>query len=106
MTAKPKIAVIIGSTRATRLADKPARWMLAQAEARGDIDVELVDLRDCPLPFFNELASNRHVPSQDPEAPRWQRTIAGYDSYIFIVAEYSHSATSVLKNALDQAYVE
>jgi NAD(P)H-dependent FMN reductase len=49
MTSKPKIAVIIGSTRPTRLADKPAQWMLKQAQARGDMDVEIVDLCDHDL---------------------------------------------------------
>lgn len=106
MTAKPKIAVVIGSTRPTRLADKPAQWMLKQAQARGDIDVEIVDLRDYLLPFFDEKASNAHMPSQSPEAQRWQQTIAEYDGYIFVVAEYNRSVTGVLKNALDQAYKE
>jgi NAD(P)H-dependent FMN reductase len=32
--------------------------------------------------------------------------IRPYDGYIFIVAEYNHSVTAALKNALDQAYVE
>ncbi len=63
VSPKPRIAVIIGSTRAARIADKPARWILKQAQARGDIEVELVDLRDHPLPFFDEVASNRWVPS-------------------------------------------
>ncbi|WP_158881053.1 NAD(P)H-dependent oxidoreductase [Rhodanobacter sp. L36] len=106
MTAKPRIALIIGSTRPTRFADKPAQWMLKQAQARQDMDVEVVDLRDHPLPFFAEVASNLRVPSKDPEAIRWQQTIAQYDGYIFVVAEYNHSITGVLKNALDQAYKE
>ena len=58
MTTKPKIAIIIGSTRATRFADKPAQWMLKQAQTRTDMTVELVDLRDFNLPLFNEMASN------------------------------------------------
>jgi len=58
MTTLPKIALIIGSTRAERFADLPAQWMLAQAQARTDMTVELVDLRDYDLPFFNEMASN------------------------------------------------
>jgi len=106
MTVKPRIALIIGSTRPTRFADTPAQWMLKQARARDDIDVELVDLRDHPLPFFDEAASNLWAPSQNPEAIRWQQTIGGFDGYIFVVAEYNHSITAVLKNALDQAYVE
>ena len=35
MTAKPRIAIIIGSTRPTRFADAPAQWILKQAQARG-----------------------------------------------------------------------
>jgi NAD(P)H-dependent FMN reductase len=106
MNAKPRIALIIGSTRPTRLADKPAQWMLKQAQARQDMEVELVDLRNHPLPFFAEVATNRHVPSKDPEAIRWQQTIGRYDGYIFVVAEYNRSITGALKNALDQAYNE
>ncbi len=34
------------------------------------------------------------------------RTIGAFDGYIFVVAEYNHSITGVLKNALDQAYKE
>lgn len=104
MSSKPRIAVIVGSTRPTRFADTPAQWILKQAQARGDMDVELVDLRDHPMPFFDEMASNMWMPSQNPAAVRWQDTIGRFDGYIFVVAEYNHSITGVLKNALDQAY--
>jgi NAD(P)H-dependent FMN reductase len=104
--SKPHIAIVIGSTRPTRFADKPAQWMLKQAQLRGDIEVELVDLRDHPLPFFDEMATNMWMPSQNAEAVRWQETVGRFDGYIFVVAEYNHSITGVLKNALDQAYQE
>lgn len=106
MTTKPKIALIIGSTRKARFADKPAQWMLAEAQKRDDMDVELVDLRDFDLPLFDEMASNLYMPSSDPKAVAWQQKIAGYDGYIFVVAEYNRSVTGSLKNALDQAYTE
>ena len=106
MSAKPKIAVIIGSTRPTRFADTPAQWILKQAQARDDMEVELVDLRDHAMPFFDEMASNMWMPSQNPAAVRWQQTIGRFDGYIFVVAEYNHSIPGVLKNALDQAYKE
>ena len=102
----PKIALIIGSTRASRFADIPAQWMLAQAQARDDMTVELVDLRDYNLPLFNELASNAYMPSQDANAVKWQNKMAEFDGYVFVVAEYNHSVSAALKNALDQAYVE
>lgn len=104
--SKPKIAIIISSTRETRFADKPAQWLLAKAKDREEFDVELVDLRDFDLPFFDEAASNMWAPSQDPKAIAWQKKIGEYDGYIFLVAEYNRSITGALKNALDQAYVE
>ncbi|WP_128515902.1 NADPH-dependent FMN reductase [Tabrizicola thermarum] len=104
MANKPRIALIIGSIRQHRFADIPAAWMKAQADARGDMDVEIVDLRDFNLPMFDEPASDAYVPSSNPAAVAWQKKIAGYDGYIFVVAEYNHSITGPLKNALDQAY--
>ena len=35
-----------------------------------------------------------------------QQTIGEFDGYIFVVAEYNHSITGTLKNALDQSYKE
>jgi NAD(P)H-dependent FMN reductase len=103
---KPKIAIIVSSTRPTRFADIPTAWIKAQAEARGDMVVEVLDLRDYPLPFFDEVASNAWVPSKNEVAIKWQKKLAEFDGYIFVVAEYNRSITGALKNALDQAYVE
>lgn len=102
--SKLKIAVIISSTRDARFGEKPAQWILEKAKERSEFDVELVDLRDFDLPFFNEAASNLWVPSQDPKAVAWQNKISEFDGYIFVVAEYNRSITGALKNALDQAY--
>jgi NAD(P)H-dependent FMN reductase len=106
MSRKPKIALIVSSTRPTRFADIPAQWMLARARARDDMEVELVDLRDYPMGFFAEVASNAWAPTQDPGAVKWQKKLAEFDGYIFVLAEYNRSITGVLKNALDQANVE
>jgi NAD(P)H-dependent FMN reductase len=104
--AKPKIAIIVSSTRPTRFADIPTAWIKAQAEARDDLTVEVLDLRDYPMPFFAEVASNAWAPTQDPVAQKWQKKIGEFDGYIFVLAEYNRSITSALKNSLDQAYVE
>lgn len=104
--SKLKIAVIISSTRDSRFGDKPAQWILDKANAHGDINAEIVDIRDFDLPFFNEVASNLWVPSSDPRAVAWQKKIAEFDGYIFVVAEYNRSITGALKNAIDQSYLE
>jgi NAD(P)H-dependent FMN reductase len=104
--SKPKIGIIVGSTREGRFADKPTEWISKLAAARQDFDVEVVDLRDYPLPFFDEAKSPLWAPSENEEAKRWQAKVAEFDGYIIIAAEYNHGPTAALKNALDYAYNE
>jgi NAD(P)H-dependent FMN reductase len=106
MTDKPRIGVIISTTRATRFADKPTEWFLDIARQRSDVEFEIVDLRDYPMPFFEEPASPAFAPVQNEAARRWQEKIDSLDGYVFVVAEYNHSISGVLKNALDFAYRE
>ena len=104
--SKPKIAIIIGSTRDSRFGDKPAKWVHEFAAARDDIDVEIVDLKEWPLPFFNEVASNAWAPTQNEVGQRWQKKVAEFDGYIFVTPEYNRSIPAALKNALDFSYPE
>ncbi|WP_375173578.1 NADPH-dependent FMN reductase [Pseudooceanicola sp.] len=106
MSRTPRIALIVSSTRDSRWADVPAQWMLKQAQARTDMEVELVDLKDYDLPLFNEAASNMWMPSTDEKAVAWQEKLDQFDGFIFTVAEYNHSISGALKNALDQAYTQ
>ena len=104
--AKPKIGIIVGSTRPNRFADKPTEWIEKIARARGDIDVEVLDLRDYPLPFFNEAVSPAWGPSQSEVAQKWQKKVAELDGFVIVAAEYNRGPTAVLKNAIDYAYNE
>jgi NAD(P)H-dependent FMN reductase len=104
--AKVKIGIIISTTRAARFGDKPAKWIKGITSQRDDLTVEVLDLRDYPLPFFDEAASNAWVPSQNEVAQRWQKNVAEFDGYIFVTAEYNRGVPAVLKNALDYAYPE
>lgn len=100
---KPKIGIIVGSTREGRFADHPAEWIATLARNHGAFDVEVVDLRDYPMPFFDEPASPAWVPSKDETAQRWQKKIDSLDGFIMTVAEYNRGPTGVLKNAIDYA---
>ena len=106
MTTPVRLVLVIGSTRPQRFADKPADWVMEQAATRDDLTLDRLDLRDFDLPFFAEASSNMHMLSVDPRALAWQEAVRGYDGFVFMVAEYNHSMTGALKNALDQAYVE
>ncbi len=104
--SKLKIAIVISTTRATRFGHKPAQWVKDIAAGRDDMHVEIVDLRDFPMPFFDEVASNAWAPSTNEVARRWQKKVAEFDGYVFVTAEYNHGIPAVLKNALDYAYPE
>jgi len=102
----PRIGIIIGSTREGRFGDKPARWISDIAGKRTDMQFDLIDLRDYPLPFFEEQMSPVYAPPQHPVAQRWAAKLATLDGFIVVTPEYNHSASAVLKNALDYAYKE
>lgn len=103
---RPRIAIIIGSTRRNRFADKPAQWLLEVASQREDMDFEIVDLRAYDLPLFDEAGPIAFGPTTDPKALAWQERIDGFDGYVFMIPEYNHSIPAALKNGLDQAYAQ
>jgi NAD(P)H-dependent FMN reductase len=104
--SKPRLAIVIGSVRPNRFADHPAQWITEIAKKRGDFEVELIDLKDYPMPLFNEKASPAFGPSENEVAQRWQKKMAEFDAYVFTAAEYNRGPTAALKNALDYAYTE
>lgn len=103
---KPKIGVVISSTRDGRFGDRPAKWIAELAARRGDFDVEIVDLVDYPMPFFAEATSPAYAPPANEVARKWAAKVESLDGFIFVTAEYNRAPTAVLKNALDYAYRE
>lgn len=103
-----KIGLIIGSTRPNRFADLPAAWLIDGASARSDFELEVLDLREFELPFFEESLPPSMIGGQfgNPSANIWRDRIGRYDGYVVTVAEYNRGPTAVLKNALDSALVE
>ncbi|MGH6923054.1 MAG: NADPH-dependent FMN reductase [Propylenella sp.] len=104
--AKPRIGIIVGSVRQGRFADHPAKWINELAGKRSEIEVELLDLRDWPMPFFDEATSPAWGPSKNEVALRWQKKIASLDGFIIVTSEYNRGPPASLKNALDYAYTE
>jgi len=103
-----KIKVILGTTRQRRFGDKPAHWMADEARALPDVEVELLDLRDFPLPFFDEPMSPMwgNGAYTNEAVQRWADRIADADGFVMIAPEYNHGYPAVLKNAIDSIYPE
>jgi NAD(P)H-dependent FMN reductase len=103
-----KVGMIVGSTRQNRFADTPVRWLVEGAAERADLRLEVLDLRDYGLPFYNEPAPASYTGGvyTQPEAEAWRKRIGEFDAFVATVAEYNHGPTAVLKNAFDSAYLE
>src|SRR5579859_6421898 len=54
MDRKPKMDIIIASTRPGRVGLPIARWFRTRAEIHGGFEVEWVDLAEWNLPFMDE----------------------------------------------------
>ena len=101
------IGVIIGSTRAGRFSERVAAWVVEYLSANGSFDVEVVDLRDYPLPFFDgtpPALTQRDYPNQD--VARLGRKLDQADGFVVLTAEYNNGYPAVLKNAMDHTFVE
>ncbi|MCC6982004.1 MAG: NAD(P)H-dependent oxidoreductase [Bauldia sp.] len=104
--AKPKIAIIVGTTRPGRFSEIPAAWIAELAAKRPEIEVEVLDLRDYPMPLFDEAGAPAWAPTQNEVALRWQQKVAEADGFIAVTGEYNRGPAAVLKNAFDYAYKE
>lgn len=103
-----KLKVILGSTREGRFSEIPGGWIVSEAGKRSDVSVELLDLRDYPMPFFEEpiTPSSKKEPYKNKVVARWTKKIAEADAFVIIAPEYNHGYPAVLKNALDYVYQE
>src|SRR5258708_9965958 len=103
------ISVIVGSTRERRFSEKPAKWILQHLKKREGVDARLLDLRDYPMPFFDQSATPA-MPGRPPykheAVQRWTAAIARSDGFVFVTPEYNYGASAVLKNAIDWVYPE
>ena len=103
------ISVIVGSTRQGRFSEKPAQWILEHLQKREGIEARLLDLRDFPMPFFDQPAPPAmpgRAPYEDEVVKRWTAEIAASDGFIFVTPEYNYGTSAVLKNAIDWVYPE
>jgi len=103
------ISVIVGSTRQGRFSEKPAQWIFEHLRTRKEIEARLLDLRDFPMPFFDQA-----VPPSMPGRPpypnevvqKWTAQIGASDGFVFVTPEYNYGTSAVLKNAIDWVYPE
>lgn len=102
------IKVIAGSTREGRFSDKAATWISEEIKKQEGVVVEVLDLRDYNMPFFNEPMSPsfKQAPYKNEAVARFTKKIDEGDAFVIVTPEYNHGTSGVLKNALDWVYPE
>ncbi|MEA2282514.1 MAG: hypothetical protein QOK21_3121 [Solirubrobacteraceae bacterium] len=103
----PRLQVVVGTDREGRFSEKVAAWLMSRLAPRGDVEAELVDLRDYRLPFYDQAVPPAYGRREySPEVARWAEKVDEADGYIVVTAEYNHGYPALLKNALDHAFPE
>jgi NAD(P)H-dependent FMN reductase len=100
MSAVPRILAFAGSARQASYNKKLVRLAAAAARAAG-ADVTLADLRDYPMPLFDQdLESASGMPEP---ARQWKQLLLSHDALLLSAPEYNSSIPPLLKNAIDWA---
>src|SRR5690242_15190349 len=100
MSATPRILAMAGSTRSDSFNKRLVRNAARGAEAAG-AEVAVIDLRDFPMPIFDQDLERDHGPPE--HATRLKRMMIEHDGFLIASPEYNSSISAVLKNAVDWA---
>jgi NAD(P)H-dependent FMN reductase len=100
MVHTPKILAFAGSTRINSY-NKKLVQIAADGAKKVGADVTYVDLRDLPMPLFDEdLEAEQGL---HPNAKTFKNLLVSHQGLLIASPEYNSSITAVLKNAIDWA---
>jgi NAD(P)H-dependent FMN reductase len=108
MKVRPRILVVVGSTRTERFADHPLAWVTSRLTERPELDMDVLDIRDLDLPLYD----HKRPPAVARREYRTEaeRLIGGRldaaDGFLVITNEYNHGYSAGLKNLLDHFFAE
>jgi NAD(P)H-dependent FMN reductase len=101
------VQVVTGTTRQGRFSELVAAWVMTRLSEQAAFDVELVDLREHELPFFDGEAPARTGREYASDAvAHFGEVIDRGEGYVILTGEYNHGYPAVLKNALDSTFLE
>ncbi|WP_303674149.1 NADPH-dependent FMN reductase [Vampirovibrio chlorellavorus] len=100
MSAKPRILIFAGSTRADSYNKKLVKIAGLGAEKAG-AQVTYLDLKTIPMPLFDE--DWEQAEGLPPNARQFKDLLLAHQGLLIACPEYNSSITAVLKNAIDWA---
>jgi NAD(P)H-dependent FMN reductase len=104
--AADRVAVIIGSTRPTRICPGIAHWSQQTLGEESPLSYEVIDLAEINLPFLDEPLKPALGDYAHEHTKAWSNLISGYHGFVFVFPQYNWGYPAPLKNALDFLYRE
>jgi NAD(P)H-dependent FMN reductase len=103
-----KLLVVTSSVREGRSADNILALTQVELKNNKGFEVRIFDFKQTPLPFFNAPAipSSEDFAIEDENVKKWSNSVSEADAVLILAAEYNHSYTPVLKNAIDWLFKE
>ena len=101
VTARPKLVVLIASTRPGRVGLPVGQWVYQRAIEFAGFDVRLVDLAELALPFLDEPKHPAQGNYVHDHTRAWSAIVDDADAFVFVFPEYNNGITAPLKNAID-----
>lgn len=98
---KPRLQIVIASTRPGRVGLPVAEWFRERAIAHGGFEVEVADLAEINLPFMDEPKHPRLQQYVHQHTKDWSARVDAADAFVFVMPEYNYGFNAPLKNAID-----
>ncbi len=95
---RPRLMIIVGSTRPGRVGLPVAEWFRERAELHGGFEIDFVDLAELNLPFLDEPSRQQYT---KPHTIAWSERVTAADAFVMVTPEYNHGYNAPLKNAID-----
>lgn len=106
MIHQSSVLVIAGSVRMRRICLDVAHWAAAIGRGATAARIEVVDLKDWPLPMDDEPGIPAAHPYANAHTLAWSRKIAAAQGFVFVTPQYNWGYPAPLKNALDHLFRE
>jgi NAD(P)H-dependent FMN reductase len=98
---KPKLHIIIASTRPGRVGPSIAQWFSEYTAEHGKFEPVLVDLAEFNLPLFDEPEHPMKQNYHHAHTKAWAESVSAADAFVFVTPEYNYAPPPALVNALN-----
>jgi NAD(P)H-dependent FMN reductase len=98
---RPRLRILVCSTRPGRVGPRIAEWALEAASAHARFDADLLDIAAFELPVFDEPEHPRLGNYRHAHTRAWSAAVDSADAFLFVMPEYNHGPPPSLLNALN-----